>query len=448
MKSQPPLGSAELPGPRSREICAREQRVASPGAQKIATLAGLALERGEGALLWDVDGNAYIDFAAGIGVASIGHGHPRYARALAEQVARFSVGSFSTERRARLLELLVESAPGNLDRAQLFSSGAEAVEAALRLAKSATSRHEVMGFWGGFHGKTGGVLGILGSEFKHGLGPLAPGTYLSPYPDPYRPPAGLRGDDLATACLEFLRQKIRSETTNRIAAIVVEPVQGTAGNVFPPLGFLSGLRDLATEIGALLIVDEMITGFGRTGRMFACGRDGVVPDVLLVGKGMGGGYPVSGLIARDAFAQARPYALPSGNSSSYGGNPLAAAAALATLEILREEELVERSRRVGAVLLERLRAVAHRVPWIGHVEGEGLLLRLELVRDRSTREPLPGAICVEIFQECLRRGLLTMAYSPSVRINPPLVLDEELAERGAAILAEVLELVAERHSGI
>src|SRR5205823_6601275 len=243
-----------------------------------------------------------------------------------------------------------------------YSGGAEAVEAALRLAKAATAKAEVVGFWGGFHGKTGGVLPLLGSDFKHHLGPFMPGRYLSPYADCYRCPLKLRYPDCGIACAEF------------------------------------------------------------------------VPDVMTVGKGVGGGFPLSGVISTDAITAATPWANPSASSSSYGGNPLAAAAGLAALEIIVKEDLVTNAARVGKVMLQRLEALKEKYRCVGEVRGKGLMLGIELVTDRTTKAPVAKTVTQALYQECLRRGLVAMTYSPSIRINPPLVIREEQALAGLAIL--------------
>jgi len=297
-----------LPGPLSAAIFEDEARFLAPGTQSVALFSRLSFERGEGAVLYDADGNRYIDLLAGVAVASVGYGHPRYVAALQAQLARLHVGSFATSQRAELVRLLAEITPGDLNRTQFYSSGAEAVEAALRLAKSATGKQEVIGFWGGFHGKTGGVLPILGSSFKHALGPLMPGAYLTPYAHCHRCDFALKWPSCEWHCVDFLRRKIELETTHNVAAIVVEPIQGTAGNIVPPPGYLRALRQVADEVGALLICDEMITGFGRTGRMFAIEHEPVLPDIITVGKGFGGGFPMSGVIACEPIALAKPWA--------------------------------------------------------------------------------------------------------------------------------------------
>lgn len=434
----------ELPGPRSRALTAREDRLLAPGIQRISTLSGLAFEGGEGALLRDADGNSFIDFVAGIGVASLGHGHPALTTALARQAAQLSTGSYASEPRARLCERIakVSALRGHpeLCRTMLYSSGAEAVESALRLARAHTGRDEVIAFLGGFHGKTGGVLGLCGSDFKHGLGPFVPGQYLAPFPDLFRHP-----DRDSAACLRALRELVRLQTRGEIAAILVEPIQGTAGNVIPPRDFLPALGALARELGALLIVDEMITGWGRTGRLFAVEHTGLRPDILIFGKGVAAGYPVSGLVTTDEIvAHSDPWSRPSSSSSSFGGSPLACAAADAVTEVIVDRDLAAHAAEVGRALLEVLAPLAEKYPFVGEVRGEGLLLAIELVQDRKSRAPLDQATCEWLFRECLRRGLVTMCYTPRVRINPPLVISREQALEGAAIFDAALAALGER----
>jgi 4-aminobutyrate aminotransferase / (S)-3-amino-2-methylpropionate transaminase / 5-aminovalerate transaminase len=439
------MSEMRQPGPRSREIVAREARHIAPGYQSFALYSQLAMARGRGSTLFDEDGNEYIDFIAGIAVGSVGHCHPHYVEALKRQAEQLTFGSFTTETRARFLELLASVTPEGLTRIQLFSGGAEAVEAGLRLAKSATARHEVISFWGGFHGKTGGVLGLMGSDFKHHLGPFVPGQYSTPYADCYRCPLRLRYPDCGIACAEYVRDVIRYQTSGEIAAIIVEPIQGTAGNVVPPDGFLRAIQSVARDHGALLFCDEMITGFGRTGSMWGSDHDGVIPDIMTVGKGVGGGFPLAGVVSTEALTSSKPWANPSFSSSSYGGNPLGAAAGLAALEIILKEDLVENSARVGAIMLAELERLKEKYRTVGEVRGRGLLLGLELVEDRKTRKPLDKAITKDLYQECLRRGLVAMSYSPSIRINPALVITEASARAGLAILDESLGVVLRRH---
>ena len=432
----------QKPGPKARAVFAEEQAVVAPGQQRIALLSQLALASGQGATVTDLDGNTYLDFFAGVAVASLGHAHPRYVAAVEAQLRRISVGSFTSENRLRLLKLIAKLAPGTLGRTQLYSGGAEAVEAAFRLAMSYTGKYEMVGFWGGFHGKTAGVMGLIGDESKHGWGPLPGGRFSVPYADCARCPFGLRYPDCGIACADFARQAIKKTTSGAVAAIIIEPMQGTAGNVVPPPEFLPAIQSIAREIGALLICDEMITGFGRTGRWFGCNHTGVVPDIMTVGKGMGNGFPISGVISTDEIVTAEPFARASASSSSYGGNPLAATAALATLETIVDDGLVEHAARVGTRMLDRLRAMQEKYAFIGAVRGVGLMIGVDLVSSRATNELLDRSATEKIFLDALQNGLLMMGYFPRIRINPPLTITSEQAEHGLDILDEVFARAA------
>ncbi|MEW6439599.1 MAG: aspartate aminotransferase family protein [bacterium] len=429
--------SRDLPRPASESIFREEQLYLAPGVQSMCLNSRLVLDHGKGVFLTDVDGNTYLDFFAGVTVGSLGHCHPKQVAALKAQLDKIIFGSFTTRNRLRFLKKLAEIAPGNLKRTQLYSSGAEAVEAALRLARAYTRKFEVIGFWGGFHGKTGGVLGLVGDRFKHQHGPMAPGLHLAPYANCYRCPFGSTCPQCSFLCVEFLRKVIRHNTAGSIAAILVEPIQGTAGNVVPPAGYLRLLQEVARENDALLVADEMITGFGRTGRFFGVEHDGVVPDIMTMGKGMGGGFPVSALISTDEIVSAKPFSLPSASSSSYGGNPLAAEAARVTLEVLLEEKLVENSRTLGAWMLERLLGMAERYPFMGLVRGRGLMIGVELVRDKHSREPLSAQASQALFQMALRERLILMITSSAIRINPALIISQQEAARGVEILDRV-----------
>ncbi|MDB5694278.1 MAG: Aminotransferase [Alphaproteobacteria bacterium] len=436
-----------VPGPRSKAIFAAEAQVMAPGLQSIALYSQIAVDHAQGCTIVDADGAEYLDFIAGIAVGSLGHGHPRYVEKLREQLGRATFGSFTTQNRARFLTLLRSVLPAELTHVQLFSGGAEAVEAAMRLAKSVTGKYEFVGFWGAFHGKTGGVAPFLGGTSHQNLGPGAPGVHMAPYANCYRCPWNLQQPSCGLACAEHLRAMIKTATRHQIAAILIEPMQGTAGNVIPPDDFLPAVKAIAHEFDALLIADEVLTGFGRTGTMFASEQSGTVPDVMTLGKGMGGGFPLSGVASSLEAMSAKPFGEPSGSSSSYGGNPLAATAGLAAVEAIIDEALVANAAKVGAVMLERLRAMQERHPCIGDVRGRGLLIGVELVADRATKVPLDREITFALFQECLGRGLITMAYSHNIRINPPLVITEEQALQGLDILEEAL-VVVERRFGL
>src|SRR5215510_12755000 len=430
----------EVPGPGSRGLRAREDAHVAPGLQGYAVMAGIVVAEGRGSAVTDVDGNRYLDFIGGINVNALGHSHPTVVRAIQEQVAEVSVGSFTSQARVELAERLASAPPARgVHRLQLYSGGAEAVESALRLAKCHTGKYEFVSYWGGFHGKTMGALSLMGSTFKDKLGPMVPGAHQIPYADCYRCPVGLKYPTCGIACAEIGRKQVKTAGAGAVAAVIVEPMQGTAGNVIPPKEFLPAVRSMADELGALLIADEMITGLGRTGKRWGVEHTGVRPDIVTLGKAFGGGFPLSGLLTTDEIAAAMPWGKPSGSSSSYGGNPLGAAAGATALKIIDEERLTENAAAVGAVMLRELEEMVDRYPFVGFVQGAGLFLRMELVKDKKTKEPLPRRVTERIFAECVRRGLLTMAYAASFRIQPALTIDEATARNGLAILREVFD---------
>jgi 4-aminobutyrate aminotransferase/(S)-3-amino-2-methylpropionate transaminase len=429
-----------VPGPKSRALRQREDAHIAPGLQNYAITSGVAVDHAEGSAVTDVDGNVLLDVIGGIGVNALGHSHPVVVEALQKQVARASVGSLTSEARVELVERLATHAPApGMHRVQLYSSGAEAVESALRLAKSATGKTEFVSFWGAFHGKTMGALSLMGSSFKDGLGPMVPGAHLVPYADCYRCPLGLQYPSCGVACAEVARKQAKMDSTGDVAAVIVEPMQGTNGNVIPPDEFLRAVRSIADELGALMIADEMITGFGRTGRYWGIDHSGVKPDIITLGKAFGGGFPLSAVLTTDAIAKAKPWSNPSGSSSSYGGNPLGAAAGAAALRVIDEEQLVENSRIVGEALLRELAPFVDDYPFVGEVRGRGMFLAIELVRDKKTKEPVSKQIAMRVYERCVARGLLTMAYTARVRLQPALTLDIETAKNAVLILREVFD---------
>lgn len=431
-----------VPGPRSKAIFDREAEAMAPGLQSIALYSQIVVDRASGCTITDVDGNEYLDFIAGIAVGSLGHCHPHYVKRLTEQLERITFGSFTTETRARFLELVSGLLPEGITHIQMFSGGAEAVEAAFRLAKSVTKKFEFVGFWGGYHGKTAGVIGLLGGGYRNHQGPFQPGMHLSPYANCYRCPWKLEYPSCGLACAEHLRNVIKNDTQDEVAAIILEPMQGTAGNVIPPDDFIHAVREIADEFGALLIADEILTGFGRTGTMWASEQFDLKPDVMTIGKGIGGGFPLSAVASSFERMSAKPFGEPSGSSSSYGGNPLAAAAGLAAVEAILDEKLVENSARVGALMLGALKELQNKYRFIGDVRGRGLMIGVELVADRATKVPLDRTITRALFHEALERGLVTMSYSHVIRINPPLVITEDEAMRGIDILDQSFAAIA------
>ena len=414
-----------------------EQQFIAPGIQTIALLSQLAIAHGRGATLTDLDGRTYLDLNAGVSVASLGHAHPRYVAALTKQLEAVSVGSFTSEPRAELVRLIAELAPGELSRTQFFSGGAEAVEAGIRLARSFTKRTDVVGFTGGFHGKTAGVLPISDVDWKTLIGPLPAGHHLAPYADPTRIDGS--PDECREAAIKALRRVIEEEIAGRPAAIVIEPIQGTAGNIVPAPGFLREVCAVAHEYGALLLADEMITGFGRTGKLFGCDHDEVVPDIMTLGKGMASGYPVSALVSTNEIMAAKPFSLPSASSSSFGGNPLAAAAALVTIQTILSDGLVENSEKVGNLLRSGFEALSKKYRCIANVRGRGLLVGFDLVSDHETKALLPKDKCIDFFKRGLAEGLIMMSYTPRVRVHPPLILSAEQAHSALGIIDAVLE---------
>ena len=431
-----------VPGPKSEALRLREDKHIAPGAQGYALAAGIVVDTASGTAVTDVDGNTFLDFIGGIAVGALGHSHPTWVEAIQKQAAKAAVGSLTSDARVELFERLAKRAPANgVHRLQMYSGGAEAVESALRLAKSYTGKYEFISCWGGFHGKTMGALSLMGSTFKDGLGPMVPGSHQVPYADCYRCPLGLEYPTCGVACADFARKYVKTATAGAVAAMIVEPMQGTAGNIIPPKEFLPAMASIAKEVGALFIADEMITGLGRTGEWWGIHHTGVVPDIVTIGKAVGGGFPLSALATTDEISVSKPWSNRSGSSSSYGGNPLAAAAGAASLRIIEEEHLVENSKKVGAAMLKRLETWLDKYSFVGTVRGSGMFMAVELVSDKKAKTPLTGKVTDRIFMECVKRGLLTMAYSAHFRIQPPLTTDEATAMNGLAILEEVFDLV-------
>ncbi|HEX6969465.1 MAG TPA: aspartate aminotransferase family protein [Micromonosporaceae bacterium] len=425
----------------TQDVIELEQRHRLPGAQAMSDLAGIVVDRARNAEVWDTDGKRYIDFFTGVGVCNIGHSHPGFRRLVGEQLDRCIVGTFYTGVRARYYELLARQLPERLNKIHMFSTGSEAVEAAVKLARSATGRQEILSFWGGFHGKTQGALSLHSGPRKHRSGPFPPGSYHTPYAYCYRCPFGREHPACETLCLDFAEQAITHHGTGELAAIIVEPVQGTNGNIIPPPGFLRGLRRLADRHGALLILDEVITGFGRTGRMFAFEHDPeIAPDVLVLGKSMASGVPASAIVSRSELVEGTPFGAPSAAASTFGGNPLASAASLATLQILLDEELPARAHTLGEAVARRIASWPREFPFVGNAANLGLMIGIELVVP-GTREPLPREVTQRFFRELVARGVLAMAYDSRIRIYPPLSIPEEQLEEGLTAFEEALRTV-------
>jgi 4-aminobutyrate aminotransferase len=444
----PPAGAREYPrmvapppGPKARALIERDKGVASTSYIKEYPL---VVARGAGAMIEDVDGNRYLDFMAGIAVASTGHAHPQVVAAINDAASRFlhvCGTDFYYESMTALCERLARVAPGrSKKRVFLTNSGTEAVEGAIKLARNATRRPALVAFDGAFHGRTYGAMSLTSSRSaqRAGFEPLLPSVYHVPYANRYRCQhcSGRNAEPACTlACVRTIETELftRRLDPSDVAAIFVEPVQGEGGYVVPPPGFLSALRELCDTHGILLVFDEVQSGIGRTGRMFACEHEGVEPDVLLAAKGLGSGMPIGAIIARESVMKWERGA----HGSTFGGNPVCCAAALATLDLV-ERGLAENARVMGTRLLAAMNRLAERHSLIGDVRGLGLMVGVELVQDRMTREPA-REVLQELVQRAFRRGLLVLgAGRSSLRLAPPLVIDEYDVDTAVGVIDEIL----------
>jgi 4-aminobutyrate aminotransferase len=427
-----------LPGPRARAIIERDARVVSPSYTRSYPLVA---ERGEGAIVEDVDGNRFLDFSAGIAVVATGHCHPRVVEAIQKQAARLihmSGTDFYYEEMVALAEKLAEIAPGDEPRRVSFgNSGAEAVEGAIKLARYATGRDQIIAFFGSFHGRTMGALSLTARKAvqRAGFGPLIPGVVHAPYPYCYRCPFGRQPESCAVECVKHIEDTLLKTIApaEETAAIVVEPVQGEGGYVVPPKKFFDELARVASQNGILLIFDEVQSGMGRTGKMWAAEHFGAVPDILAVAKGIASGMPLGATVAR-ADLMTWP---PGAHASTFGGNPVCCAAALATIALL-EEELMENAARMGAHLMDRMRAWPARFPQVGEVRGLGLMIGIELVRDRETKQKAPE-LRDRVLRQAFERGLLVLgAGDNTIRLCPPLVITRDQCDFAMETLEECL----------
>ena len=434
-----------LPGPRAKAIIDRDKAVVSPSYTRGYPL---VIARGEGAMVEDVDGNVFLDCAAGIAVNSTGHSHPEVVQAITDQAQKFlhmSGTDFYYEPQVRLAEELAEIAPirGGV-RTFFGNSGTEAVEACLKLSRYTTGRSDIIAFLGGFHGRTMGSLSLTSSKAiqRRGFGPLMPGIYHAPYADCYRCPLGLDPSSCAAECLDFVEDQILVHlvSPDEVAAIIVEPIQGEGGYVVAPDQFLQRLRELTKLHGILFVADEVQSGMGRSGKMFAIEYSGVEPDMMAIAKGIASGMPLGVAIAR-AGLMAWP---PGAHASTFGGNPVSCAAAIATIKLLRET-LVANAADVGAHLMGALRALMDKHPLIGDVRGRGLMVGVELVRDRKTKERASEERD-EVVNAAFGRGLLILgAGKNAIRFSPPLVLTRGEADTAVRIFDEALTEVERTH---
>ena len=414
-----------IPGPRSKEILERKDRVI---ADPLSIFLPVVIDRGEGATLTDVDGNTFIDFTGGVGCLNVGHAHPRVVDAVQEQAAKFLHTDFTIvpyETYVTLGERLIETVPiSGPAKAAFFNAGTEAVENAIKFARAYTNRPAVIGFEGGFHGRTLLSLSLTSKThpYKAGLGPFAPEVYRLPFAQDYRGPSA--GEALAALERAFVTT-VAAET---VAAIVMEPVQGEGGFVVAPPEFVEGVRRICDDNGIVLVIDEVQTGYGRTGKMWGIEHYDVEPDLMTIAKSIAAGLPLSAVIGKAEIMDAPG---DSAIGGTYVGNPVAQAAALAVLDVFEDESLVERAGQIGETIRSRMQAWQERWDVIGDVRGLGAMLAIELVHDRDSKDPAPE-LASAVVEAASERGLLLLKsgiYSNCIRVLVPLVISEsELGE--------------------
>jgi 4-aminobutyrate aminotransferase len=426
----------ELPGPKARALIARDALVVSPSYPRDYPF---VMSHGRGAEVWDVDGNRFLDFAAGIAVCSTGHSHPMVLAAIKAAADRFLhiSSDYWHEAQVLLAERIDALAPMQEPVMSFFAqSGTETVEGALKLARFVTGRQRFIGFLGGFHGRTMGSLAFTSSKYtqQQGFFPTMAGVTHVPYPNAFRPL--LAGPDQGQAVLSYLEEILFASNVPaaEVAAILIEPILGEGGYIVPPDGFLAGLRALCDRHGILLIFDEVQSGVGRTGKMFACEHWEVAPDIMTLAKGLGSGLPIGMVVAKRSIMQRWTRGA---HGNTYGGNPLCCAAALATLDLVAGE-YCENAARVGAHFFRQLTQLAERFEAVGEVRGKGLMIGLELVTDRTTRAPA-RKLCDALITRAYHNGLLLLSCGAStVRFMPPLLVSRSEVDEAVAILERSL----------
>jgi 4-aminobutyrate aminotransferase/(S)-3-amino-2-methylpropionate transaminase len=427
----------EIPGPRSRELQERRAAAVAPG---VSSVLPVYVTDAGGGVVVDADGNSLIDFGSGIAVTNVGNANPRVAARVAAQAERFTHTCFMVapyESYVAVCEALNRLTPGDHDkRTFLVNSGAEAVENAVKVARYATGRQAVVVFDHGYHGRTLLTMTLTAKNmpYKHGFGPYAPEVYRMPMAYPFRWPGGPEncGPEAAAQAIDQITKQIGPEN---VAGVVIEPIQGEGGFIEPAPGFLPAIAEFCRAHGIVFIADEVQTGFARTGDLFACEHEGVVPDIVTTAKGIAGGMPLAAVTGR---ADLLDRVHPGGLGGTYGGNPVSCEAALAVLEEIENEKLADRARAIGEVMLPRLRALAERHPEVGDVRGRGAMTAVELVRGDGSKEPNPE-LTAEVARRCHAAGLLALTagtYGNVLRFLPPLVIPEHLLREGLDVLDE------------
>ena len=423
-----------IPGPNTLKYKALSEKYES---HCLGFQAPIVWDHASGVTVWDVDGNSFIDWTSGVLVTNVGHSHPKLAKAIGEQAARLlNCYDFPTVERVTLAERMVKLSPEHLDNAFFATVGSEAVDSAVRVAKRHTGNFEMISFFGGFHGRTMGTMSLAGKmATKKKFGPVMPGMIYVPFPDPYRNPFGSDSADVVGQCLEFMDNAVNAQSTGSLAGLIIEPYQGAAGFIFPPDGFLKSIEEWCRERDIVFILDEVQASFGRTGKFLALEWENLKPNMVSIGKGIGSGIPISCLLAESQIMKS----LDTGDmSSTWGGNPFCCAASHAILDIFEEEKLVENSLALGEHMKIRLTAIKDKCAYLGDVRGRGLVMGLDIVKDKKTKERYPE-MTRNIINKCCENGLIIGAVSGNViRVAPPLVITKEEADESLDIMEKVL----------
>ncbi len=430
------------PGPKTRKELERLRRTESRAALSFGmSPETVVVERAQGAVIEDIDGNLFLDFVAGFGSLNAGHCHPKVVSAMQKQAEQVHQAmSLGSRVRNEFLEKVLSLHTGATPKSMILgSSGSEAAETALKMARRATGRDEIVGFTGAFHGRTLGAVALMGRKNqREGLGTLVPGIHHVPYPYPYRNPFGDGAEKCVEGTIRYINEFLDNPVSGwgDVAAIIIEPVQGNGGMIPTPIGFLKALREICDRHGVLLIIDEVMSGFCRTGKMFAYQYEDIEPDLIVMGKSISGGLPLAACVAKKEIADSSS---PGTESSTYAGNVMSCAAGLASIQVYEEEKLAGRSLEMGAYFLRRLEELSERHSIVGEVRGRGLMVAVELVSDRTTREPL--RVAKKASDMALKKGLLIYPgghHGNVLAFLPPLIIDKEQVDTAVGIVDEVL----------
>jgi 4-aminobutyrate aminotransferase-like enzyme len=431
--TQVPKMKVPAPGPRSRALHARCTKYFK-GLSGQVKLFPVAFESGRGCVLTDVDGNQYIDFSSGIYVTTLGHCHPKVSEAIGKYAGMLmNAHDFTTEIKTRLCEKLAEVLLGDLSGFQFYDSGTAAVEAGMRVMRAGTGKNELVSCFYDFHGKTYGAVSLAEIRSPVYGRVRAPGMHMVPRPNPYRPHWTKADGTIDTdKYIEFYGEYLDRATVNDVAGFVLEPIQGWGGSVIPPDDFFPKLRKLCDERKILLMADEVLTSWARTGKWLCCEHWGVVPDVVSIGKGFGNGFPVTAVAVREEFKESFEKI---SASSSYGGNPMACAAALASTEVIEEENLLQRAAHLGELAMKRMNQMKSQRKIVGDVRAKGCLMGIELVKDKKTKAPLDEA-GQRVYQKAFAKGLAWIPAGHILRMSPPVIMEDEVLLKGLDIIDE------------